>query len=291
MEMGGPPSELWPSWSPGVKAESPPLTLAAPRHAGQYLLSHSRLLWRVTWNELRARYAGSVLGLGWAVLTPLMVLAIYATVYLFVFRVQVPGLTPAGYVLFIFSGLVPFLMTSEALSGGVASVSANKSVWSNTIFPADLAPVKAVLLGQMPMLVGLPCLVLALALSGGLHWPLLLVPAVWALHVLALIGLTWALSLVNLVLRDLQNLVSLLLMALMVASPIAYTTEMVPAGLKPLLAFNPFAYYVITYQNILVLGRWPAAADLAILAGTAVAAFGLGGLFFARAKALLIDYA
>jgi lipopolysaccharide transport system permease protein len=200
-------------------------------------------------------------------------------------------MTPTGYVLFIFSGLVPFLMTSEALSAGVASVSVNKAVWSNTVFPADLAPVKAVLLGQMPMLVGMPCLVLALAIKGQLGWPVLLLPIVWGLHVLALIGLTWFLSLVNLILRDLQNLVSLLLMVLMVASPIAYTAQMVPVRLKPLLALNPFAYFVITYQNIIVLGRWPAAVDLAILAGAAVAAFGLGGLFFVRAKGLLIDYA
>src|SRR5204862_6490804 len=51
-------------------------------HSGRYLRTHHRLLWRVTRNELTSRYAGSVFGLGWAVLTPLMMLGIYAVVYL-----------------------------------------------------------------------------------------------------------------------------------------------------------------------------------------------------------------
>jgi len=259
-------------------------------HSGLYVLSHRLILLRVTRNELVARYAGSVLGVGWALLTPLVMIAIYAVVYLVIFRVQVPGLTPGQYVLFIFAGLVPFLMTSEALGSGVGSVIANKAVLSNTVFPIDLAPPKAVLLSQVPMVVGMSAILLAMPFVGPLSWTISLLPLVWLLHVMALTGVVWVLSLVGLVFRDLQNLVHLLVLMMMIASPIAYTPSMVPRALRPLLLLNPFAYFVTAYQHVLVLGTLPSLSTSFVLVAMSVALFLLGGRFFARAKRVLIDY-
>src|SRR5262245_55155284 len=168
-------------------------------HSSRFLISHRRLLWRVAQNELRARYAGSVLGIGWAVLTPLALLGIYAAVYLVIFQIKVPGLSATQYVLLIFSGLVPFLATSEALVIGVGAVVANKSAVSNTVFPIDLLPAKAVLLSQVTMVVGFAVIAMVLGVTAHLTWTVLLVPIVWALHLVALVGLTWILSLANVV--------------------------------------------------------------------------------------------
>jgi homopolymeric O-antigen transport system permease protein len=253
-------------------------------------VSHRHLLWQVARNELRARYAGSVFGLGWAILAPVVLLAIYAAVYVFIFRVRAPGLSPPQYVLLIFSGLVPFLMTSEAIVTGLAAVIANKAVLSNTVFPIDLAPAKAVLLSQLPMAIGFTVITLALIATGGLAWTVVLLPVVWALHVLALLGLTWMLSLLNLVFRDLQNLVGLALMVVMIASPIAYTPEMVPPNLRLLLLLNPFAHVVVMYQQVVVLGQVPGLWNWILLATMSGVLFVAGGYFFSRASRLLIDY-
>jgi len=259
-------------------------------HSTRFLISHRRLLLRVARHELRARYAGSVLGVGWAVLTPLVMLCVYASVYLVIFQVKVPGLSATQYVLLIFSGLVPFLATSEALVAGVGAVVANKSVLSNTVFPIDLAPAKAVLLSQVTMVVGFLAIVVVLGATGGLSWTILLAPIIWGLHLLALLGLTWILSLVNLVFRDLQNGMGLALMGLMIASPIAYTPEMVPPGLKMLIILNPFAYFVIAYQKLLVLGQLPPLWEILVLVTISTGTFLVGGYFFSRAKLVLIDY-
>lgn len=260
-------------------------------HSTRFLISHRRLLLRVARHELRARYAGSVLGVGWAVLTPLVMLGVYAAVYLVIFQIKVPGLSATQYVLWIFSGLVPFLATSEALVTGVGAVVANRSALSNTVFPIDLAPVKAVLLSQITMVVGFVAIFAVLGATARLSWTVLLVPFVWGLHVLALLGLTWILSLVNLVFRDLQNMMGLALMGLMIASPIAYTPEMVPPGLKMLIVLNPFAYFVTAYQRLLVLGHLPAVSEMLVLVAISTGTFLVGGSFFSRAKRVLIDYA
>jgi lipopolysaccharide transport system permease protein len=239
---------------------------------------------------MRSRYAGSVFGASWAALTPLLFLVVYAGVYLVIFKVQVPGLSSVQYVLLIFTGLVPFLMTSEAISSGVGAVVANKSVLSNTVFPIDLAPAKSVLLSQAPMVIGYVVIILALIFTGAISWTVLLLPLVWGLHVVGLIGVTWMLSLINLVFRDLQNMIGILMMVLMIISPIAYTPEMVPPILKVLLFLNPFAYYVTAYQDVVIFGRLPTWWHMTILLGLSVGSFIVGGYFFNRAKQVLIDY-
>jgi len=259
-------------------------------HSARYLLSHTRLLLRVTWNDLGRRYAGSVLGVSWVIVAPALSIGLYAAIYRLIFKVQVPGLSGWDYVLYIFAGLVPYLMTAEALSGGVTSVIVNRSVLNNTVFPIDLAPVKAVLAAQGSMLVGLLVTIAGVMAVGRAHWTILLVPVVWALQVMALIGVTWILSLINVVLRDLQNLVTLLLVLLMIASPIAYTPAMVPASLHWVLVINPLAYFVVTYQRLLVLGELPDNLTTVLLVGVSVGLFLFGGWFFAKTKSVMVDY-
>lgn len=263
---------------------------AEHRHSGRLIRDHFRLLLRVSWSELRARYAGSLFGVGWSLLTPLLMLAIYAAVYAVIFDIRIPGLTTSEYVLYIFAGLVPYLMTSEAIGTSVTSVIASRSVWTNTVFPVDLAPPKSVLLSQVTMLAGFGVILGALAVRGQLRWTVLVLPVVWGLHVLALLGVTWMLALVNLVFRDLQNAIGLLLMALMIASPIAYTPEMVPQNLRILLLANPYYPFLTGYQHLTVLGDLPGPATFGAMAVVGIGLFVVGGYFFSRAKPVMLDY-
>lgn len=246
---------------------------------------------RVARTDLKARYAGSVLGIGWAFVMPLLVLTTNAVVYTLILRVRATGLSPLQYVLYIFAGMIPYLMTAEALQSGVTSVVTSRTVWTNTVFPVDLAPPKAVLLAQASFIVGFTAILLALAITGSLHWTAVLLPVLWLLQVLALIGLAWMLSLVNLVFRDLPNVITLLLMLVMIGSPIAYTPDMVPERLRFILVINPLAYFVRAYQRALVLGEWPDPLDALGLIVISLGLFFGGGYLFARTKVVMIDYA
>lgn len=255
-----------------------------------YLHSHRRLLWRVTKTEVQARYAGSYLGLGWAFLGPFLILAIYALVYLEIFRIRVENLSSTEYVVYIFTGLVPYLMTAEALSAGVQSVIANKAVLNNTVFPIDLTPVKAVLGAQVTMVVGMTVVLIGAVATGNVHRTVAVLPLIWLLNVAWLIGITWLISLLNVVFRDLQNLIASILMIMFVISPIAFTPDMVPDNLRILLAFNPFAYFVVAYQQVIMLGIWPSPEHTVALVLMSIGSLLLGSWFFFRAKSVIIDY-
>ena len=149
-----------------------------------------------------------------------------------------------GYVIFIFifSGLIPFLIASEALGNGVRSIVANEEVLSNTVFPMDLVPVKAVLLSQFIMAV-----VMTVILAHG-HLPLPVMDGTPPAGNLAITGFSftgfvWIISLINLAVRDLQNLICLIVLRLMVASPIAYAPETGLYALKELILNQSVSFF------------------------------------------------
>lgn len=259
-------------------------------HPATYLPTHYHQLLRVARTDLRTRYAGSFLGMGWAFITPLLLLGVNALVYSLILRVAPPNMTRVEYVLYIFSGLVPYLMTSESISQGVGSILSSRAVWSNTVFPVDLAPVKAVLLSQVTMTTGMIILLSLAIYAHGLSASLIALPLIWVLHAAALAGLNWILSMVNLIIRDLQNMIGLIMTLVMIGTPIAYTRDMVPEQLQLLVVLNPFAWFVRGYQEVIALGRFPEPTTFAVLFGIAALFFAVGGIFFARVKSVMLDH-
>jgi lipopolysaccharide transport system permease protein len=250
------------------------------------------MLLRVTRQDLRLRHAGSLLGIGWIAVGPLLILAVYSVLYLEVFKVrQNPlHLTGPAYVIYIFCGLVPYLAVAEALGRGVGSVITNKAVLNNTVYPIDLTPVQSALGAQAVLVVGFPLVIAGAILTGHAHATLAAMPVVWALMFIWLVGVNWILAMLNVAFRDLQNLIAVILMILLVASPFAYTTSQVPHAVRLIVYLNPFAYFVIAYQQLIMRGHLPDAWHIAVLVALPIATFLLGSWFFARAKGVLLDY-
>jgi homopolymeric O-antigen transport system permease protein len=246
----------------------------------------------VTGQDLRLRHAGSLLGLGWVALGPLLILGVYSLVYLEVFKVRTHLFHFSGpeFVIFIFCGLVPYLAVAEALGRGVGSVVTNKAVLNNTVYPIDLTPVQAALGAQAILVVGLPLVIVGAILTGHAYATMAAVPVVWVLMFVWLVGVNWVLSMLNVAFRDLQNLITVILMVLLVASPFAYTTEQLPSAVRLIVYLNPFAYFVIAYQQLIMLGHFPDAWHTAVLVLMPLATFALGSWFFAKAKGVLLDY-
>jgi len=255
----------------------------------QLLIHHRHLLWMTTVNDVRVRYAGTVFGIAWALLYPLLFLGLYAAVYTAIFKVRIGGLTDFEYVLVLFAGLIPFLGLAEALGAGIGSVLANKGLVKNTLFPIELIPVKAVLVGSLTMLVGLAMLQAILWARGVVHLSQLAGPLILALQLVFTIGFIWLLSALNVLFRDLGQAISLLVLVLMVGSPIAYTNDMVPPALMPVMYVNPLYYLTTLYRECLIGGHVPMGPLLAFTA-IAVGTFWCGHYVFSRFKEIFAEH-
>ncbi|MGE5477373.1 MAG: ABC transporter permease [Bacteroidales bacterium] len=248
------------------------------------------IFWRTTAVEMRTSYAGSVLGLAWMVLGPILLMSIYTLVYTVIFRIRPADMTVADYILHVFSGLLPLLAFSSSITNGATSLSMNKQVLLNTVFPSELVPLRAAVIGAAALPIGLVIVLAAAVVLGKIDPVMLLVPAVLLLQMLFQAGIAWLLALATLVLRDVQHILQYVTIVLLVITPVGYTTDMIPHRLKMLLYFNPLYYFVVAYQDVVVFNRMPETWILLVCLGISGFTFSFGYWVFQRAKLAFYDY-
>ena len=255
------------------------------------ILAYRTPLWRTTVSEVRQRYAGSAMGLFWVALAPGLLLALYACVFIYIYKTVPAGMDTTAYLLQLFAGLLPFIAFSDGLLNGSGSVLSNRAVLLNTVYPAELVPLRAVLSGHAVAALGL-VLVAGLSLATDHpHRGLLLLPVVFVLQIMFVCGVAWPLSLANLVLRDVQQILAFLTTALMIASPIAYAPDSAPGPLQLLVYLNPLSYFVLPCQSLVVSGTLPSTKIVIVMTALSFGAFFIGFRMFQRGKLAFWDYA
>ncbi|TLP61145.1 MULTISPECIES: ABC transporter permease [Pseudomonas] len=253
------------------------------------LLKHRQILYSTVVQGLKKRTSANALGALWLLLYPLLFLSLYSLVFVQILQVRIPGLGTLDYILVVFSGLVPFLAFSEAFGVGTTSIVANRDLLMNTLFPIELVVAREVFIGHTSMGVGMLMLWGAVLYHHGLSWTHLLLPLIYLLQIMMVLGLVWITSTLTVFFRDLQQSVPILVLMLMMISPIGYTADMVPQGLKAILLFNPLAWLMELYRACLMQNIVPW-EKLGLFALFALVLFGLGGALILRLKPLFIDH-
>lgn len=265
------------------------LTSASVQSA-RVILSNRRLLLSITRVELQKKYAGSVLGLGWVVMQPVLLLCVYLFIYLIVFDVRFPGFSTFDYVLYVFCGLVPYLGFMEALTTGGLSIRQNIHLVKNVMLPIELVPVRTVIVGMTSQFVSLAFVILLLAGSGDLTPHILWLPLAILLQLMALIGLTWILAGLTVALPDVTYFVNLFTFLLMFVSPIAFRLEMLPPNFTWVAHFNPVFYMIQVYRDSMLNGVFPSPLVIGVYVGGSLLMFAVGATFFRAFKGVLVDY-
>lgn len=253
------------------------------------LLKHRHILYSTVVQGLKKRTSGNVLGALWLLLYPLLFLGMYSLVFVQILQVRIPGLGTSDYILVVFSGLVPFLAFAEAFGAGTVSIVGNRDLLMNTLFPIELVVAREVLIGHTTMGMGMLLLWGAVFHYHGLHWTHLLVPLIYLLQIMMVLGLVWITASLTVFFRDFQQAIPILVLFLMMVSPIGYTSEMVPEGLQGVLLFNPLAWLMELYRACLMKGVVPL-EQLGLFTLFACILFALGGALVLRLKPLFADY-
>jgi lipopolysaccharide transport system permease protein len=251
---------------------------------------HGFLLWLWLKRDLKSRFAGSIGGLAWALLLPLFTVLLFYVVFALVLQVRVPELaSERGYFLYLLAGLLPWLSIADGLSRAAGSLAGQEQFLQKIVFPIDVLPATAVVSGLLTQIVGTLVLLILLAGEGLLSIRLLLLPLVLSCQLLLCLGLGCALAILGVHLRDLLQLVPVLLQFLFYSAPILYPISLIPPGYHRFFLLNPFTGLIEIY-HWLFLGLpvgWPAVA--ALLFWTML--LGVGGwLLFRALKPTLGDY-
>lgn len=234
--------------------------------------------------DFQARYKGSVFGLGWSLLNPVVQMGVYALVFSTLWQVTGEAVSP--YPLFLLSGLAVWVFFASSLTMASRSMLDNANLIRKTRFPRQLLPLSSVgtqLVAFAVMLVGLVPLNFAL-LPEVRETVWLALPL--AVLVVALVGgLALIVASLNAIYRDVEHLVSALLLPWFFLTPVLYVAEILPGWERLVNVIhwvNFLAPAVTAVRDPLFFGRLPDALDVIYLGGSAVIALALGAWVFRR---------
>jgi len=281
---------------PHSDAASPAPTLAsgadrpAAAQGAELLRNRLALLRQLLVREVQGRYRGSWLGLGWTLLTPLLMLGVYTFVFGVVLQArwpQVPGVSDLGmlgFALQLFTGLIVFNLASEVLGRAPTLITSNPNYVKKVLFPLGLLPLAALGAALFHALVSFGVLLAVLGLLGLWHWQALLLPLLLAPLLLTLAGLAWLLAALGVFVRDTAQFMGMVTTVMLFLSPIFYPLSSLPPTLQPWLLLNPLTLPVESVRAALIWGTplpWSALGWYSLVA---VAVAVLGWAFFARTR-------
>lgn len=206
---------------------------------------HRGLLRELITRDIQNRYAGSLMGVLWALVHPIAMLAVYAVVFEYIFSVRVPNAMPSQpYVLFVAVALWPWLAFAESLSRSTVAVQNHGALVKKVAFPHELLVYSAVLSSFAIQASGFAVVLVALGLAGYAvnAWALPLVLA--GLFVLLLMAASLGLVLASLqvFIRDVEQLLTQIMSVLFYATPILYPLASVPAWMAQVMQWNPLVH-------------------------------------------------
>jgi lipopolysaccharide transport system permease protein len=238
--------------------------------------------------ELAARYRGSLLGVVWTVLTPIVMIAIYTFIFAGIFGARFGKQSDAAgwdYALYIFCGLLPWTAFAETLQTSATTILTHVNLVKRVVFPLATLPVSHACAAFVNQLCGtFVLLALALALRGRLHATVLWLPLLWMLQMLFVCGLSWFVAALGVFLRDTPQGLSLVLTAWLFLTPIIYPLAVVPESYRSYLAFNPWTPLVESHRRVILDGTAPDFAGLTYFAVVALLVFAGGYFWFARTR-------
>ncbi len=259
-------------------------------------LVEARELFRnLTLRELRGKYKRSTLGWTWSLVNPLATMAIYATVFHFVLKVEPPRGDPSGlknFPIFLLCGLLPWNFLSTAMTGGMGAPVANGALIKKVYFPREVLTASVVASWAVQFAIELVVLMVVLLAVGNVA--LLYIPGVLlviAIQAMFVYGLALGLGAMNVYFRDVQHFIGIALQLWFYSTPIVYPLNLVPTHATifgaelpflTLYKLNPAVGFIEAYRDLFYELRYPSIGALSYLLGVSIITLAIGRWIFLR---------
>lgn len=241
--------------------------------------------------DLRTRYIGSFLGFFWTIIHPLTQILIYYFLFSVIVKIKL-GSAYGGtnFGLWLICGLLPWFFFSEIIDSSPDVILNQADIIKKSVFPSEILPLTLVLTAFVNHIIGFIILVAFLLISGiGISVKILLaLPVLFSIGIFA-IGISWALSALNVFYRDIGQIVSVVLSVWFFGTPIIYPFDRVPEQFQTILRWNPMVHLVEAYRWALLGKTELEVKPLLIISIPILITFIFGGLFFKRLKPAFTD--
>jgi lipopolysaccharide transport system permease protein len=219
-----------------------------------------RLVSRLAWREIEGRYRGARMGMLWPIVHPLILLALYTFVFGAIFQVKWSA-PPGGHAEFatmVFAGLVVHGFFAECMARAPAIVLANPSYVKRVVFPLEVLAWVTVLAASFHAALNFLVLLCFVAIGAGtVPMTILLLPLVLLPLLLLTLGATWLVAALGVYLRDIGQVMGLVVTVLLFLSPVFYPVSAVPLPYRELIAWNPLTPVIEMVRAVAIVGTTP----------------------------------
>lgn len=255
----------------------------------QELIKYRDLLYFMVLRGIKAKYAQSVLGIGWAIIQPLVQTIVFTIVFGNLAKIDSEGIP---YLLFSFVAMVPWNYFSNILTEASDSLVQNKGILSKVYFPRIIMPLSAVFSKLLDFVIGM------IALIGLLFyyeiypkWELFMFPIILLILVLTSLGTGMLLSAMAVKYRDVNHAMTFMVKLLMYGAPVVYSINVIPSNYLYYYALNPMVGVIEGMRACFILEKampW----DLLLIGGTvSLIIFFIGGVYFTKVEQSFADVA
>lgn len=223
------------------------------------ILNNRNLISSMVGRGLKARFAGTAIGMAWSLILPLAQACVYTFVFSVIMRAKAGGeYQQMPFPIWLLAGLLTWTMFSEALGLAVSVINSNANLVKKTMFDKRVLPLCSVITSSVNHGLALVVL-LVIMLFFGIRpgWAILFLPVVSL--VMCLYTLAWAyiVAAFNVFLRDIGQMLGIILHIGLFATPIVYSVERAPQAFRIIYTVNPYFYFVNFYREIILLNRLP----------------------------------
>lgn len=261
--------------------------IPSPLEPLKELLQHRALISELTRREISGRYRGANLGMLWSLVSPFLLLCIYTFAFGTVMngRWPEPQAVDNHFSVVLFSGLVVYFLLSECMVRAPDLIVANPAFVKRVVFPLGVLPwpmlFSALFHCAMNVLVFIG---LRLLLDHDLSWTIVLLPLILLPLALVALGVSWLLAALTVYLRDIQQMIGMISMALLFLSSAMIPTASVPEKYRLIFLLNPLTFIVDQARAVMVWGAYPDWSGLAVYALFAALFAWLAYVWFAFAR-------
>lgn len=241
---------------------------SSPTHMVGTLWSNRSLLVQMARRDVVGRYKGAAMGVAWSFFTPLLMLCVYTFVFSVVFQArwgQGHSDSRVHFALIMFVGILVHTLFSEVVNRAPGLVLFNPNYVKKVVFPLEILPVMAMASALFHACVSALILLAALlVLDGRIEWTSLFLPVVLAPLVVLTIGVAWFLASLGVYLRDVSQVTTIVTMIMLFLAPVFYPIEALPEDVRWVVKVNPLNFIIEQARDVVIWGRMPDFAGLAL---------------------------
>jgi lipopolysaccharide transport system permease protein len=228
------------------------------------LWHHRDLIWQMTRREITARYRGSMIGLAWSFINPLLMLTVYTFVFSVVFKARWGtdgNESRADFAIILFVGMIVFGLFSEMVNRAPTQIIANANYVKKVVFPLEILSLVSLGSVLFHSLVSLSVLILAeVVINRAIPWTIVLFPLVLLPLIFTSLGVAWFLAALGVYVRDIGQITTVFTTVLMFLSAIFYPISALPEKYQSWMRLNPLVVIIAESRKVLVFGNppdWP----------------------------------